>query len=91
MTAVQTVNLVTGVAQNFTTYTAANGDQLHTRWDGQVISPPGPVAVFVGPETYLGGTGRFAHASGSSWLEGTATLTGLTGTGAYTTEGSISY
>ncbi|MEO6525861.1 MAG: hypothetical protein ABIP93_04495 [Gemmatimonadaceae bacterium] len=89
MTAVQTVSLVDGSAQNFTTYTAANGDELYTRWDGQVISPPGPEAVFVGTETYVGGTGRFAGASGSSWLEGTATLIGLTGE--YTTKGSITY
>ena len=68
---------------------AANGDELYTRWDGQVISPPGPEAVFVGPETYLGGTGRFANASGSSWLEGTASV--ITSTGAYTTKGSITY
>ena len=91
MTATQTVSLINGSAQNFTTYTAANGDELYTRWDGQVISPPGPDIVFVGTETYLGGTGRFAGASGSSWLEGTSYLAGSTGPGEYTTDGSITF
>jgi hypothetical protein len=91
MTATQTVSLIDGSAQNLTTYTAANGDKLYTRWDGQVVSPPGPDIVFVGTETYLGGTGRFAGASGSSWLEGTAYLAGPTGTGEYTAKGSITF
>ena len=42
-----------------------------------------------GIETYDGGTGRFAQASGSSFLEGHASV--VTNTGFYIKIGKISY
>lgn len=91
MVAVQTVSLVDGAIVNSTTYTAANGDKLSSSFVGQVVSPPGPDVTFTGTETYNGGTGRFEGASGSSTLDGTATLGGPVGTGEYTTKGAIKY
>jgi len=91
MVAAQTVSLVDGGIVNSTTYTAASGDKLLSSFAGQVVSPPGPDVTFTGTETYHGGTGRFEGASGSSALEGTATLGGPAGTGEYTTKGAIKY
>ncbi len=77
-------------ARNSTTHTAANGDLLYSTW----YSAPGEnsfiggFAVFTGIETYVGGTGRFADATGSSRVDGTARLDFATGeyTGQYTTK-----
>ncbi|MEO5826864.1 MAG: hypothetical protein ABIR59_13320 [Gemmatimonadales bacterium] len=91
MTARQTVDITNGQFTNTTTYRAANGDLLLTTFSGQTTSPPGADVTFVGVETYVGGTGRFAGATGSSEASGSATLAGLTGTGEYTTHGSISF
>jgi hypothetical protein len=44
---------------------------------------------YMGTETFQGGTGRFADASGTSQLSGTASL--FTETGFYTVNGNISY
>lgn len=83
-----------GSITNSTDYTAANGDVLNSTWysapdensflDGN--------AVFAGDETYIGGTGRFDGATGSSFVQGTATV-GRTGafTGQYTSNGSITF
>lgn len=87
----ETVDFSTGIILNATAYTAANGDVLNSTFVGTLLSPPGPDAVFEGTETYVGGTGRFVNVSGSSFLEGTAHLVGLTGTGQYTTIGTITY
>ena len=84
-----------GSIVNATTHTAANGDLLLSTW----YSAPGEStfdgidAVFAGTETYVGGSGRFADASGSSRVQGTAFLNVATGafTGAYTTRGTIAY
>lgn len=91
LVATETVGLVDGALVNSSTYTAANGDKLTSTFAGQVISPPGPDVVFIGTETYTGGTGRFHGASGSSAIEGTATLHGTSGTGQYTITGTITY
>ena len=45
--------------------------------------------AFEGIETYAGGTGRFADASGTSFLEGHASAVTLTGF--YVTLGTLSY
>lgn len=91
MTARQTVDLTNGLFVNTTTYRAANGDLLLATFSGQLTSPPGAEVAFAGVETYVGGTGRFAGATGSSQASGTATVPGLTGTGQYTSQGSISF
>lgn len=77
--------------ENLTTYTAANGDQLTTRFIGTLTSAPGEQLnlTFVGEETILSGTGRFAGATGTSTLTGSAML--ATGKGQYTTTGSMRY
>ncbi len=48
-------------------YTAANGDELHATLRGELDTLTGAIAVTV---TYVGGTGRFATASGSAALAG---------------------
>jgi hypothetical protein len=78
----------TATASNTTTYTAANGDQLFSRWTG-TSTGAGSEITFSGPETFIGGTGRFADASGSSWISGTASF--VTRTAQFTAEGTLSY
>ena len=94
MVITQEINLTTFEATNHTTYVAANGDRIESDWVS-VPTPPAtpPLIAFAGWETYSGGTGRFAGVSGQSFVVGTALLdfAGLTGTGQYTSEGSITY
>jgi hypothetical protein len=74
-------------------YTAADGDRLNTTFTGPV-TPTGPNSVaFSGTETYVGGTGRFAGASGRDSFEGGAinAQPGSPGVGWFTIEGSITY
>jgi hypothetical protein len=78
----------TAIASNTTVYTAANGDQLFVSWTGTATSS-GPDNTFSGPETITGGTGRFAGATGSIWVSGTASF--ATMTGQFTSVGTISY
>jgi hypothetical protein len=78
----------TAISSNTTTYTAANGDQLFVSWAGTATSS-GPDNTFSGPETITGGTGRFAGATGSTWVSGTASF--ATMTGQFTSVGTISY
>jgi hypothetical protein len=46
------------------TWTAANGDQLFTRFTRNGVFVP-PTATFTETHTITGGTGRFANASGT--------------------------
>ena len=68
------------------TYTAANGDELRAVFIGQLNAATGVITATV---TYVGGTGRFANASG------TATLSGQLGPGGTSLEvavkGTIDY
>jgi len=66
-------------------YTAANGDRLFARLQGQVNGLTGAVTAVV---TYVGGTGRFVSATGSAVLIGQ-----LLGGGAVTVtvKGTIAY
>ena len=75
---------------NSTVYTAANGDQLWATFTGTALLDPitGDVS-YVGIEVYQGGTGRFADASGSTHLEGTASV--VSNRGLFTTKGKLSY
>ena len=77
---------------NMAVYTAANGDKLYSTFAGTgVFTATGGVS-FSGTETYDGGTGRFADASGSSTLVGSAEFTSIsTGIGQYSAKGTISY
>jgi len=75
---------------NVTRYTAANGDQLIATFQGSALLDPqtGDVS-FVGIETFHGGSGRFASATGSAQLEGTASV--FTNRGFFSTKGRIAY
>jgi hypothetical protein len=48
-------------------YTAANGDELHATFAGELNQATGAIAATL---TYVGGTGRFEDAAGSSGLTG---------------------
>ena len=86
----QTVNVLSGEFTNAVAYTAANGDLLYATSVG--ISSPAPNIVFQGDETYTGGTGRFAGASGMSHVTGSGTVAADgSGTGALTLSGSLTY
>ena len=72
------------------TYVAANGDELWSAFAG-----PGELdlnvgtARFEGVETFFGGTGRFAGASGQSRTVGEGSL--VTNTGRLATAGTLRY
>jgi hypothetical protein len=71
-------------------YTAANGDEPSGTSEGTAtIDPVTGNVEYQGTETYSGGTGRFALASGQSFLQGTAST--VTNTGFYVTSGRVSY
>ena len=72
------------------TYAAANGNLLRSTFDGagSIDFTTGNIA-FEGTETYAGGTGRFSEASGTSYLEGSASAVTLNGF--YVTLGTLSY
>lgn len=89
--AIQTITFTgatTMVISSTTVYTAANGDELHAELSGTGTMGQGSV-TFEGTETYVGGTGRFEGATGSSALSGSASL--ILSTGFYQTAGSITY
>ena len=72
------------------TYIAANGDELHSTFEGDAsIDFATGTIDFAGIETLSGGTGRFSDASGTSNLEGNASAVSLTGF--YLTAGALSY
>jgi hypothetical protein len=72
-------------------YTAANGDILRSTLDGTARFTATGVAYST-TETFTGGTGRFADASGSDADEGVAAFTGATtGTSSFATSGQIAY
>ena len=77
---------------NLSVYTAANGDELYAAAVG-TGNFTGPTSVaFTGVETYQGGTGRFAGATGSVPFSGGAEFDTLTtGTGHFAGSGVISY
>ena len=71
-------------------YTAANGDTLVGTFTGTAAIDLATGAVrYSGVETLTGGTGRFAHASGTSLLNGTAST--VSNAGFYVTSGTLDY
>lgn len=89
--AIQIVNVSNGTLTNTATYTAANGDLLYSTNFADFTSSP-PNVAFVGTETYVGGTGRFIGASGTSAVVGSAVVgPDGSGTGEFTVKGSITY
>jgi hypothetical protein len=82
--------VVTAQLDATTVYTAANGDQLSQSFIGAgTINVQSGDVAFVGTETFAGGTGRFADATGSSDLHGTASI--FTNTGFFSTKGRLAY
>jgi hypothetical protein len=73
-------------------YTSANGDALVGYFDGVGTFTSSTEVSFVGTETYNGGTGRFADASGNAVITGVAMFTSPNGgIGEYTGKGFLSY
>jgi hypothetical protein len=69
------LDLVARTQRGERTLTAANGDELHLTTVG-TSAPAGPGLVsFTATFTIVGGTGRFAKATGQGRAEGTANLT----------------
>ena len=74
------------------TFIAANGDELHTT--GLVVTTryPDGTATVVGTYTAVGGTGRFAGASGEAVFDETARINPPAPTvGTYTLDGWLAY
>lgn len=76
-----------------TTYTAPNGDEFYTTHVGIATPTPDGLGVsLAGTETAVGGTGRFAGASGSATITGLSFLFGpKAGTGSYDLLGTLSF
>jgi hypothetical protein len=73
---------------------AANGDRVNSSFTGTGTTNLADfTAVFEGTDTFSGGTGRFADASGTAHIQGTAVLDPATGTGKgqFTIAGTITY
>lgn len=85
----QEIDLVAGTQTSIElTYTAANGDILRAVNTGTNV-PNGPGVRFSATTTFVGGTGRFANATGQARIEGTASF--VTNTASYTVDGWIAY
>jgi hypothetical protein len=86
---VQEINIVAGTQTSVIyTYTAANGDVLRAVNVG-ANTPNGAGVSFSATTTFVGGTGRFAHATGEAHIEGSASF--ITNTATYTLDGWIAY
>jgi len=86
--------LLPGIVNNTGAYVAANGDRINSSFTGTGVTNLADFSArFEGTEHFLGGTGRFADASGSAHIEGTAVLDPATGKGTahFTMEGVITY
>jgi hypothetical protein len=87
--ATRVVNLANGTQTAQITYTAANGDVLRATAVGS-SSPPGPTSfLFTGTTTIVGGTGRFANATGVLQAEGEVNL--ITANASIAYDGWIAY
>ena len=87
----QLVNLDTGESSATYTFTAANGDTvvLEEEFLSTFVNPT--TVTFEGTYEVTGGTGRFAGATGSGTLTGSAVFTGPNnGIGSFTLLGTIS-
>ena len=88
----ETMDWALGTFTNTSTYTAANGDRLHTSGSGTATFGSDGTGTVVGTWTADGGTGRFAGASGSAAYAESARITGPTSAeGTYTLDGQLDY
>ena len=94
VSAIQTIEVLPSGLIGYTntaTYVAANGDELHTTNLG-VATPSASGLTLAGTETAVGGTGRFANASGTASLAGAVAFTSATTTtGSYSLDGTLTY
>lgn len=85
----QDINLAAGTQSGWRRLTAANGDELYFTHSGK-STPAGPGQVkFTATLTFVGGTGRFAGATGTAIGTGGANL--ITRSASVTIVGRISY
>jgi hypothetical protein len=85
----QDINFASGTQSGWRRWTAANGDELHLTHTGTSgLVAPGMVG-FVAQMTVVGGTGRFAGATGSARGTGVANL--VARTASVTLDGWIKY
>jgi hypothetical protein len=90
LTTNQVVNVITGASTATYTVIAANGDTVVFE-DVFTTAPTSNGVTFSGSYTIVGGTGRFAGATGSGSLRGSAQFTGPdSGVGEYSFDGTIS-
>jgi hypothetical protein len=79
------------------TLVAANGDELHMTYEGVSdpvgLPPPGTVITFTSDNVIVGGTGRFANATGEVHETVLVTFTGLGTPWPFTStwDGTLSY
>ena len=92
--ATQTIEVLTSglvAYTNTASYTAANGDELQTSNVG-IATPSASGLALAGTETAIGGTGRFANASGTAALSGAVVFTSPSTTiGFYSLDGTLNY
>jgi hypothetical protein len=86
---IQVVNFATRTQHSLElTYTMADGDVLRAASAGTSTPIPSGVA-FYATINFIGGTGRFANATGQAQADGTASL--VNGTSQYSLDGWIAY
>jgi hypothetical protein len=82
----QSATTVTLLIESTSVLTAANGDQLRASFIGSgLLDLTTREVTFIGVETYDGVTGRFVQATGSSNLQGDASI--VTDRGFFTVNG----
>lgn len=77
------------ISDGIATFVAADGSTITTHYQGTQHAPVAGVATIVATHTVVGGTGRFADASGV-W-ESQGTINFATGTSSATLSGWVSY
>jgi hypothetical protein len=93
----QQVDVATGALSSNGTFVAATGDQLTASFTGTAVlsftDPTEATVTFQGTQHLSAGTGRFADATGTADLAGTAAINLITGagTGEFTLEGTLQY
>ena len=87
--AVQDIDPVAGTQQSVEiTFTAANGDILRASSVG-TNTPNGPGVAFQATMTFIGGTGRFADATGTAQVDGAASF--VTNSAKFRVDGVLTY
>jgi hypothetical protein len=87
--AVQDIDPVAGTQQSVEiTFTAPNGDILRASSVG-TNAPNGPGVTFQATMTFIGGTGRFANATGTAQVDGAASF--VTNSASFRLVGGLAY